>query len=1195
MKKTKKALASLAIAGMTLSMIPFNVFAAAPTQTRIAGVTAEQTAVQIADQTGYTGTAVLASSTSYGMVDALTAGPLAASLKAPILLTGAGSTLNADTKAELTKLAVKKVYVTSGTAVIKQGVIDELKGMGIEVVALGGFDRAETSVNIAKQMTGVTKVAVANGIPDALSIASVAAAANEPILLTDKDALPASVAAYLAANAGITASDVIGGTGVISDAVVAGLPGATRHFGMTAYDTNNKVIQDFAAGLKFDNVYVANGVTGIDALAGAPLAAQTNSAIVLTDGKSVPAAAAFTYSKSSVNAVTTALGGEAVVPEAVRSGIAAGKVTPDTNEMKIVSVSALNDANSVLELVFSKPLTKLEISDVSVQNANSLARYGVKSVVLASSGLIATVELYSHDDADQADPVLAYLTNYTFTVNANGSTIKATFNRPAYQKARITNVDPIDRKIVVNAVTINIPASYKFDFQAALGAKVRAWYNVDKDLVNIAFEDEKPVTGKLEVTKTRVVAAGVVTEKGKVEIDGVEYVLSSSDDLVFDRNDTLGGAIGVDGTEYDYAKAFFNKNGEIERIVSYDFDGFFVVKSTDADVAISYDDDELDLEDYIIFKDGKSITVNDLKEGDIVYYENASNDGDGIAEVYNKSVSGEIETVYSDKIKVGGTNYTWLNGRFGTAKYLDDDTFKTLDGDQAEEFQAGGPVTAYLDRYGKVVYIKGTEGTVASDTTSAYNVKALLAYIDNAADKGTIDLDLVTEAGDKVAKSLHVNNLDKVTVTNAAGVSTDYEVDEVKPGTAVEIDEFRLVANAGNMDLYAYNSAGAQIGGAIVANVAASAGLDKLVKYTVDDSGAVVGLEFIASVAQGATDLELDDNYVSTGAGKFRLQSDTVVYDASEGFVDANNNGVLDGGEFDPDADDITVTTWGALADAGFKVLESDVYVDDDANVDYLVIKQTDSSDKTDFNAVITSVLRNTDNKVVEIKALVDGSVKTYEVDEITSAIVKGQSVVLTINDDSELVEGIKTGVAAPEVVTGTVTAINLADKKVTVNGVQYNLISGGEIYDAEDPSDITEEQFREIAVNDVVDILLDEAGTFNAEVITMKGADVAAPTVTSQMTAAGTITANGTHTLVFSEALNAASKTAVKTAVDAAFTEAGAATVSSAWSVDGKTLTVTIAGLAASPADDVTLAAIANIAVTDVAGNTSALLDVQQ
>ncbi|TGE33805.1 cell wall-binding repeat-containing protein [Desulfosporosinus sp. Sb-LF] len=351
MKKTKKALASLAMVGMALSMVPFNVLAAGTVPTRLAGTTAARTAVAIADQTGWTGTAILASSASYGMVDALTAAPLASYLKAPILLTGAGNTLDADTEAELTKLAVKTVYVTSGTAVISQAVLDQISKMGTTVVPLGGVDRSATSVNIAKRMTGVTKVAVANGLQDALSIAAVASAANEPILLTDKGALSASVSAYIAANPGITSSDVIGGTGVISDAVKEALPGATRHAGTSAYDTNNQVIQDFNSSLTYGNVYVANGVTGIDALAGAPLAAQTKSAIVLTDG-TVPAAATFVYSKLASDSVVTALGGTAVVPETVRSGVATGVVTPPAGALSVTSVSSISSSD--FKVVFNQ-------------------------------------------------------------------------------------------------------------------------------------------------------------------------------------------------------------------------------------------------------------------------------------------------------------------------------------------------------------------------------------------------------------------------------------------------------------------------------------------------------------------------------------------------------------------------------------------------------------------------------------------------------------------------------------------------------------------------------------------------------------------------------------------------------------------------------------------------------------------------
>ncbi len=333
MKNAKKALASLAIAGMVFTMIPFNAFANTAIPTRLAGTTAAQTAVAIADQTGWADNAILASSASYGMCDALTAGPLATFLKAPILLQEPGAVLNPDTKAELVKLHVRTVYITSGTAVISQGVLNQLTGMGIKVVALGGVDKYETSVNIAQKMGGVTNVAVANGLQDALSIASIASASGSPILLTDKDVIPDSVRRFLETNTSIKSSDVIGGTGIISDAVKEAFPSATRHWGNTAYDTNSAVIHDFDSSLNYDNIYIANGVTGIDALAGAPLAAQTKSPIFLTDGVHIPTVygdkvatvsaldgiltvTLSTFSGSPLYGIT-ALGGPAVIPESI--------------------------------------------------------------------------------------------------------------------------------------------------------------------------------------------------------------------------------------------------------------------------------------------------------------------------------------------------------------------------------------------------------------------------------------------------------------------------------------------------------------------------------------------------------------------------------------------------------------------------------------------------------------------------------------------------------------------------------------------------------------------------------------------------------------------------------------------------------------------------------------------------------------
>ena len=88
MKKTKKALASLAIAGMVLSMAPMSVFAADSAATnRIFGADRVQTAVEVA-KTGWTTatTAIVAPAEDEHLVDALAAAPLAGAKNAPILL-----------------------------------------------------------------------------------------------------------------------------------------------------------------------------------------------------------------------------------------------------------------------------------------------------------------------------------------------------------------------------------------------------------------------------------------------------------------------------------------------------------------------------------------------------------------------------------------------------------------------------------------------------------------------------------------------------------------------------------------------------------------------------------------------------------------------------------------------------------------------------------------------------------------------------------------------------------------------------------------------------------------------------------------------------------------------------------------------------------------------------------------------------
>ncbi|AET69739.1 cell wall-binding protein [Desulfosporosinus orientis DSM 765] len=289
---------------------------------RFAGIDQYETSAKIAEA-GWkeaSDAVVLAAGTQPNLIDAMSAGPLASVLNAPIVLTDTGNELNSFAKAEIARLKPQKAYITSGQAVIKPAVLEELRSMGVTPVELGGYDQYETAVNIAKEMQSLgdrfTKLAVVAGWvspADALSIGSIAASEQMPVLATTKDELPAKVKDYVDSLSGsITDSYVIGGTAVVSDEIKNSLPGnQQRYYGNTKYETNLDVLKKCADNLNYKAVYVANGETLVDALAGVPLAAQDAAPIILTNQSMDPDL--LNYAKTNLSPVVIALGGEAVV------------------------------------------------------------------------------------------------------------------------------------------------------------------------------------------------------------------------------------------------------------------------------------------------------------------------------------------------------------------------------------------------------------------------------------------------------------------------------------------------------------------------------------------------------------------------------------------------------------------------------------------------------------------------------------------------------------------------------------------------------------------------------------------------------------------------------------------------------------------------------------------------------------------
>ncbi|MBC2722193.1 cell wall-binding repeat-containing protein [Desulfosporosinus sp.] len=378
-QKTKQRLLSGCLAGLVAlssTLTPIAADAATPpasnTYTRIGGVDQYATAALMA-QKGWPGTTdnvVLSAGMNYSLVDALAAGPLAAKLNAPILLTDGGNSLNPAAKAELQRLQPKTVYITSGTAVIKPQAIEELKTLGITPVQLGGYDQYETSVNIAKELArqgaGFSRVVLAAGWlspADALSVAPIAAAQEMPILTTTQGQLPTSVKAYLdSIKAQVKESYVVGGSAVVSDRVKGDLPGNVSRFsGQTKYDTNIQILRNFTKDYKNNQVYVANGETLVDALAGVPLAASAQAPLLLVNRQLENATKTFVKLNLST-AKMIALGGEAVVPSAGMNTITSN-IPYSVNNTK----AGAADAAKPIKLTDS---VQISGDNITLENAN---------------------------------------------------------------------------------------------------------------------------------------------------------------------------------------------------------------------------------------------------------------------------------------------------------------------------------------------------------------------------------------------------------------------------------------------------------------------------------------------------------------------------------------------------------------------------------------------------------------------------------------------------------------------------------------------------------------------------------------------------------------------------------------------------------------------------------------------------------
>ncbi|MCD2441353.1 cell wall-binding repeat-containing protein [Agromyces sp. SYSU K20354] len=127
--------------------------------------------------------------------DALSAGAAAAQLGGPVLLT-ASTVLPAATRAELARLRPQRIVVVGGSGVVSSGVRDQLAGLAPQTVRLGGVDRYETAMRVARDLgapatADTVGLATSLDFPDALAAGPAIAAAGGWLLPVGASVTPA--------------------------------------------------------------------------------------------------------------------------------------------------------------------------------------------------------------------------------------------------------------------------------------------------------------------------------------------------------------------------------------------------------------------------------------------------------------------------------------------------------------------------------------------------------------------------------------------------------------------------------------------------------------------------------------------------------------------------------------------------------------------------------------------------------------------------------------------------------------------------------------------------------------------------------------------------------------------------------------------------------------------------------------------
>ncbi|WP_390227949.1 cell wall-binding repeat-containing protein [Gryllotalpicola reticulitermitis] len=298
-----------------------------PSVSRTYGSDRYATAVAIA-KSGYShGAPVVFLASGANFPDALSAGPAAAKLGGPLLLTQPGS-LPSNVATELKSLKPTKVYVAGGPDAVKASVLTAAKRAvpAATITRLSGSDRYATArAVISKAFTTAPKayLATGTGFADALSAAAAAGSAGDPVVLVHGTAKSLD-SATLATLSRLKVSNIMiaGGSDAISSGIYSqlyaryGASHVVREGGADRYATSALIGKSQFKSAS--TAYFASGAQFPDALSASAVAGPHHAPLFTVQPGCVPSETASAVSQLGVSHVVL-VGG----PNALSSNVAA--------------------------------------------------------------------------------------------------------------------------------------------------------------------------------------------------------------------------------------------------------------------------------------------------------------------------------------------------------------------------------------------------------------------------------------------------------------------------------------------------------------------------------------------------------------------------------------------------------------------------------------------------------------------------------------------------------------------------------------------------------------------------------------------------------------------------------------------------------------------------------------------------------